>query len=112
MKTLLIAALSLAISSLGHGWQMTEEMREWLDHQNELDEQRQANARQQDALEDIQLELAYQRRRAIENARVQKENARIREENARIQREEQLSALRRIEVQQRLLIDEQRRRAK
>ena len=112
MKTLLIAALSLAISTLGHSGQITDEMQEWLDHQNQLDEQRQAHARQQDALEDIQWELADQRRRAIENARVQKENARIREENARIQREQQLSALRRLEAQQRLLIDEQRRRAK
>ena len=112
MKTLLIAALSLAIATLAHSGQMTEEMREWLDHQNQLDEQRRATARQEDALEDIQWELADQRRRAIENARVQKENARIREENARIQRAQQITALRRLEAQQRLLIDEQRRRAK
>lgn len=112
MKTLLIAALSLVISTLGHGWQMTDEMRQWLDHQNELDEQRRANARQQDAIEDIQWELADQRRRAIENARIQKENARIREENARIQRAQQIAALRRFEAQQRFLIDEQRRQKK
>jgi hypothetical protein len=99
MKTLLIAALSLAISTLGHSVQMTDEMRDWLDHQNQLDEQREATARQEDALEDIQWRLIEQQRQNQANARARA----AAQADAAQRQQEQLERLRVIEQQQRNL---------
>ena len=90
MKTTLTAALSiiLALSALGYDRQAAEELQTWCDHQNELDESRQAARRQQAALDDLRWELAQQRRQAQANARAQEAAARRQREQQWADREQ------------------------
>lgn len=100
MKTTLIAILSslLAISAFAEtAREAMDAAYEWVEQESFRRESRAAQSRQDAALEDLQWELAEQRRQALANARIREENARRME----AQRQQQIAALRRIEQQQR-----------